>query len=73
VSRSPDVDQLDAGYDVRAMCGGLRYVDVLVSDAWIDGLELLEESRDGKAVGRRGGVEQERLLDLRHGWYYVVG
>ena len=74
MSRFPDVDQLDAGYDVRPMYGGcLRDVDLLVSDAWIDGLELLQEHRYGQAVGRRGSIEQEGFLALRHGWCYVVG
>ena len=55
------------------MCGSLGHADVLVSDAWVDGLELFQESSDGKAVGRRGSIEQEGLLALRHGWCYVVG
>ena len=56
---------------VRAMCGGLRHADVLVSDAWIDGLELLQEGSDGKAIWRKVSIEQEGLGALRHGWRYV--
>ena len=50
-----------------------RHADVLVSDAWIDGFELLQESSDGNAVGRRGSIEQEGLWDLRHGWLLCCG
>ena len=73
MSRFPNINQIDAGYDVRATWVGLGHEDVLVIDAWIDGLQLLQESRDGVAVGRRRSVEQETLLALRHGGcYYVV-
>jgi len=50
---------LGAGYDDVRVVFGDTNGNVLVRNAWVNCFELLQESGDGVAIGRRRGVEQK--------------